>query len=92
MSGAALTWVVFALMLALFGARAWVVETNRGRLSTAGQLQRGLTAAVVGSIVLLIVLALFNGGITLTGMLINGSTDAPADNPPAAGAPAQPGG
>lgn len=95
MIGAALTWLVLALVLALFGARAWVVETNRGRLNTAGAAQRGLTWAVAASVALLIVMAAFNGGLTLAGMLINGeaetgtaSDSAPVVSQPAPGAPA----
>lgn len=99
MTGFVLTWVVFAVVLALFGARAWVVETNRGRLSTAGVAQRGLTWAVAASVVLLIVMAALNGGLTLTGLLLNGETpkagvpsDAapvvPQQGPPLAPAPA----
>lgn len=72
MTGYTLTWIVFALVLALFGARAWVVETHRGRLTTAGSAQRGLTAAVAGSVLLLVVLMMLNGGATLADLLING--------------------
>ncbi|MDN5915024.1 MAG: hypothetical protein L0I76_07940 [Pseudonocardia sp.] len=92
MSGAVLTWVSLALVLALFSARAWVVETNRGRLHTAGAAQRGLTWAVTASVVLLIGLAVFNGGITLTGLLLNGEaeTGTPADSAPVATQPAAP--
>ncbi|ANY09099.1 hypothetical protein [Pseudonocardia sp. HH130630-07] len=81
MTGFALTWLVFALVLALFGARAWVVETNRGRLSTGGSAQRGLTVAVVGAIAALLVLLVLNGGATLAELVINRQTDitAPAE-------------
>lgn len=84
MTAFALTWLVFALVLALFGARAWVVETNRGRLSTGGAAQRGLTAAVVASVVLLVVLLFVNGGIELIQLVLNGQTDitAPAEPVP----------
>ncbi|MFP5071381.1 hypothetical protein ACLFMI_17185 [Pseudonocardia nantongensis] len=68
--------MAFALVLAAFAARAWVVETNRGRLTTAGSAQRGLTAAVVGSVALLLVMMVFNGGTTLADLLINGDPSA----------------
>ena len=90
MIGGALTWLALVLVLALFGARAWVVETNRGRLTTAGAAQRGLTWAAAASVALLIVMAMLNGGLTLTGLLINGEaeTGTPADNAPVATQPA----
>ncbi|GAA1378808.1 hypothetical protein GCM10009613_00500 [Pseudonocardia kongjuensis] len=81
MNGFVLTWIAFGVMLALFAARAWVVETNRGRLTTAGSAQRGLTAAVAGSVVVLVVLLGLNGGVTLIDLLVNGEAEltAPAD-------------
>ncbi|BBG02098.1 MULTISPECIES: hypothetical protein [Pseudonocardia] len=81
MNGFVLTWIVFGVMLALFAARAWVVESNRGRLTTAGSAQRGLTAAVAGSVVVLVVMLTFNGGVTLVDLLINGEAEltTPAD-------------
>ncbi|MBW0104210.1 hypothetical protein [Pseudonocardia sp. KRD291] len=84
MIGGVLTWLVLALVLVLFGARAWVVETNRGRLTTAGATQRGLTWAVAASVALLVVMAMVNGGLTLTGLLINGEaeTGTPSDSAP----------
>lgn len=72
MNGFILTWLAFGLVLALFGARAWVVENNRGRLATAGSAQRGLTTAVVASVLLLVVMMAANGGLTLADMLLNG--------------------
>ncbi|MBC3192123.1 hypothetical protein H7X46_13705 [Pseudonocardia sp. C8] len=87
MNGFALTWVAFALVLALFGARAWVVETNRGRLTTAGSAQRGLTAAVVASVALLAVMLTLNGGAQLVDLLANGNAavTAPSDQAPTGG-------
>lgn len=72
MNGFSLTWLAFGLVLALFGARAWVVESNRGRLTTAGSAQRGLSVAVGASLVLLVVMMTFNGGATLADLLVNG--------------------
>lgn len=72
MNGFTLTWLSFGLVLALLGARAWVVETNRGRLNTAGSTERGLTMAVLGSLLLLVVMMTFNGGLTLADLLLNG--------------------
>lgn len=94
MIGAALTWLALALVLVLFGARAWVVETNRGRLNTAGAAQRGLTWAVAASVALLILMAALNGGLTLTGMLINGeaATGTESDSAPVVSQPAAPAG
>lgn len=94
MNGFTLTWLVFGLVLVLFAARAWVVETNRGRLSTAGTAQRSLTWAVAASVVVLIVMATLNGGLTLAGLLVNGEARTPSDVAPVApqqpGAPAAP--
>lgn len=72
MNGYALTWFAFALVLAVFAVRAWVVETRRGRLNTAGSLQRTLTVAAGGSLLLLVVLMAANGGLTLAELLIEG--------------------
>ncbi|MBP2368397.1 hypothetical protein [Pseudonocardia parietis] len=87
MTGYALTWIVSFLVLALFAARAWVVETNRGRLSTAGSAQRGLTAAVVASVVLLVLMLTLNGGAELVDLLLNGeaAVTAPSDQAPTGG-------
>ena len=91
MIGAALTWLSLLVVLVLFAARAWVVETNRGRLTTAGAAQRGLTWAVAAAVVL-IGMATFNGGLTLTGLLLNGEarTGTPSDTAPVAPQPAAP--
>jgi len=91
-NGFVLTWIVFGVMLALFAARAWVVETNRGRLNTAGSTQRGLTAAVAGSIVVLVVLLTLNGGATLVDLLLNGQTEltTPADAATGGAGPGEP--
>ena len=91
MTGFALTWIVFLLVLAVFAARAWVVETNRGRLSTAGSAQRGLTVAAVGSVVLLAVMLTANGGIELVDLLINGEATVTAPSDQAATGGQQPG-
>jgi hypothetical protein len=95
-TGFALTWIVFALVLALFGARAWVVETNRGRLSTGGAAQRGMTVAVVGSVVLLAVMLVLNGGVELVQLVMTGQTDITAPAEPLPGqdpaVPVPPGG
>lgn len=92
MIGAVLTWLAFLVVLVLFGVRAWVVETNRGRLNTAGAAQRGLTWAVSAAVVVLIALATFNGGLTLTGLLLNGEaqTSTPSDTAPVVPQPAAP--
>lgn len=93
MNGFVLTWLTFALVLAVFGARAWVVETSRGRFTTGGAAQRGLTVAAGVSVVLLVVMLTFNGGLELTDLLINGeaTADVPADGAPVAPvAPAAP--
>jgi len=81
MSGFAWTWTMLAVVLVLMGARAWVVETNAGRLSRPAGAQRSLTAAVVAALVVLVLLAGFNGGFQLVGMLTSGQTDvtAPSD-------------
>lgn len=86
MNGFTLTWLTFALVLAVFGARAWVVETSRGRFTTGGAAQRGLTVAAAASVVLLVVMLTFNGGLELTDLLINGeaTADVPADGAPVA--------
>ncbi|MBN9733651.1 MULTISPECIES: hypothetical protein [unclassified Pseudonocardia] len=96
MTGFALTWIVFALVLAMFGARAWVVETNRGRLSTGGAAQRTMTVAVVASVGLLIVMMVANGGGELFQLVLNGQTDITAPAEPIPGqdpaVPVPPGG
>lgn len=81
MNGFVLTWLTSGLVLALFGARAWVVETTRGRFTTGGSAQRGLTVATGASVVLLLVMLTFNGGLELTDLLLNGeaNTTAPTD-------------
>ena len=91
MTGFALTWIVFALVLALFGARAWAVETNRGRLTVAGSAQRGLTAAVVAAVVLLGVMLTVNGGAQLVDLLLNGEAAVTAPSDQAATGGQQPG-
>ena len=91
MTGLALTWIVFALVLALFGARSWVVETNRGRLSTAGSAQRGLTWAVAASVALLAVMLMVNGGAQLVDLLVNGDAAVTAPSDQAATGGQQPG-
>ncbi len=92
MSGFTLTWLAFGLMLALFGARAWVVESSRGRLTSGGAAERGMTAAVAASVVLLVIMATANGGLELLDLLANGdaNTATPTDVGPVApgGAPA----
>lgn len=87
MTGFALTWIVFLLVLALFGARSWVVETNRGRLSTAGSAQRGMTTAVIAGVALLVVMLTANGGAELVDLLLNGeaAVTAPSDQAPTGG-------
>ncbi|MFP5021299.1 hypothetical protein [Pseudonocardia phyllosphaerae] len=76
MVGFVFTWIVFLVVLGLFGARAWVVETNRGRLTSGGSTQRSLTTGLVGAIAVLLVLMVFNGGTTLADLLLNGEQSA----------------
>ena len=96
MTGMSLTWIVFALVLAMFGARAWVVETQRGRLNSGGATQRGMTLGLVASIVLLIIMMIFNGGTDLVSLVMNGQTDITAPAEPVPGqdpaVPVPPGG
>lgn len=94
MNGFTLTWLAFALVMVVFGARAWVVETNRGRFTTGGAAQRGLTVAAAASVVLLVLMLTFNGGTELVSLLINGdaTTGTPADGAEVATAPQVPGG
>ncbi|MDQ4115955.1 MAG: hypothetical protein M3235_03230, partial [Actinomycetota bacterium] len=75
MNGFGLTWLAFALVLAVFGVRAWVVETSRGRFTTGGTAQRGLTVAAGASVALLVVMLTFNGGLELAGLLIEGEAN-----------------
>ncbi|WP_224388272.1 hypothetical protein [Pseudonocardia sp. ICBG1293] len=75
MNGFLLTWLAFGLMLAVFAARAWVVETSRGRLVTSGSAQRGLTAAAVASVALVIVMLSLNGGVELVELVSGGRAD-----------------
>ena len=94
MNGFGLTWLAFALVLAVFGVRAWVVETSRGRFTSGGGAARGLTVAAGASVVLLALMLTFNGGTELVGLLIHGeaNTETPADTAPVAPGPPAPGG
>ncbi|MEQ3553671.1 hypothetical protein WIS52_24630 [Pseudonocardia nematodicida] len=89
MNGFQLTWLAAGVVLALFAARAWVVESRRDRLSTPGTAQRVLTGAVALSVVGLAVLLTLNGGLTLVDLIVNGEPElgTPSDVSPIAGLP-----
>ncbi|NMI02293.1 hypothetical protein HF526_34170 [Pseudonocardia sp. K10HN5] len=82
MPGDIWVWLTFALLLAVMGARAWVVETGQGRLGRTPVKVQVLTGAVGVVVVGLVVLLTVDGGATLVNMLLNPSntsTTAPAD-------------
>jgi hypothetical protein len=94
-------WVSFVVLLALMGARAWVVETGRARLGRTSMQVRLLSGGVVLAVVGLFGMLAMQGGVLLFDSIVNktnpsavyyGRNDAAA-NPPAPdpAAPADPG-
>ncbi len=93
-------WVSFLVLLALMGARAWVVETGRARLGRTSVQVRLLSGGVVLAVVGLFGMLAMQGGVLLFDSIVNntdpsavyyGTNDAAA-NPPAPdpAAPADP--
>jgi hypothetical protein len=95
-------WVSFVVLLALMGARAWVVETGRARLGRTSMQVRLLSGGVVLAVVGLFGMLAMQGGVLLFDSIVNktdpsavyyGRNDAAANPPapdPAAPDPAAP--
>ena len=102
MSADAWVWVSFGLLLALLGARAWVVETGHATLGRTPVRVKVLTGACGAAVALLVGLAAANGGARLVYLVLNpevaqaiedadnGVTTAPATPAPVAPAPETP--
>ncbi len=71
-------WATALLLLAVLGARAWVVETGQGRLARTPARVRVLTGTSAAVLVVLVVLLTIQGGAQLAGALITGSDPAVA--------------
>jgi hypothetical protein len=69
-------WVASALLLAVLGARAWVVETGQARLGRTPVKVRVMTGAVVVVLVALFGLLAMQGGILLVDSLLSGTDPA----------------
>lgn len=87
MTGGGWVWAVFALLLAVLGARAWVVETGRGRLGRTPAKVQVLTGVAGVVLVGLVVLLAVDGGLQLADLLRRGGQ---AGSAPAPAAPADP--
>jgi hypothetical protein len=66
-------WLVAALLLVLFGVRAWLVETGRARLGRSSAKIRALTVASVLAICGLTVLMWFQGGWLMYDAIFKGT-------------------
>ncbi|GAA1260152.1 hypothetical protein GCM10009609_23920 [Pseudonocardia aurantiaca] len=94
-------WVSCLVLLALLGARAWVVETGRGRLGRTPVRVRVLSGGVVLAVIGLFGMLAMQGGVLLFDSIVNGTdpaavyygnNDAGANAPaPDPAAPADPG-
>jgi hypothetical protein len=92
-------WVAAVALLAMLGARAWVVETGRGRLGRTPVQVKVLTGGVVAVVVALFALLAMQGGVLLVQSIITGTdprdslivpndpTPGPAGGAPAPAAP-----
>lgn len=101
MTGDLVVWLLFAVVLAALGARAWSAETGQGRAGRTTVRQRALTGGVVVAVVALLTAIAVRGGIELVDKLVSpqpvevpvapADPAAPVAPPGGAGAP-QPGG
>jgi hypothetical protein len=64
-------WVSLALVLALLGARAWVVETGHATLGRTPVKVKVLTGACGLAVALVVGLVTANGGARLTWMVLH---------------------
>jgi hypothetical protein len=69
-------WTCCVVLLALMGARAWVVETGRVRLGRTPVKVRVLTGGVLVSLVALVGLLLMQGGALFVDSVVNGTDPA----------------
>jgi hypothetical protein len=79
-------WSSAALLLVLLGARAWAVETARGRPGRIATSVRLLTIGSVAALGLLVVMLVVQGGDLLAQAVITGEDPfaVPEDVPPPA--------
>ena len=66
-------WVACLVLLALLGARAWVVETGQGRLGRTPVQVRVLSAGVVLAVVGLFGMLAMQGGVLLVDSIVTGT-------------------
>lgn len=96
MTADAWVWASFGLLLALMGARAWVVETGHATLGRTPVTVKVLTGACAAAVALVVGLLAVNGGARLVYLVLNPDVaraleearDAPATPLPATPLPA----
>jgi hypothetical protein len=79
-------WLAFFGLLVVLGARAWVVETGRGRLTSTPGRVRALTVASVGMVAVLVGLMAVQGGSQVVHSVLTRTdpvTGLPLDQPAA---------
>jgi hypothetical protein len=71
-TGAALTWAAFGLVLALMAARATIVETGHRTLGRTPVKVQVITGALGVALVTLVLMVVGNGGAEFVSLIING--------------------
>jgi hypothetical protein len=71
-------WAAFGLLLALLGARAWVVETGYATLGRTPVTVKVLTGACALGVALVVGLVTVDGGAELVGLLLDPAAAAAA--------------